>query len=123
MRSELPDGTPQDVVAAQAPILCVDGSRSGLNHLSAGLRRAGFATLTAPDRGAAIALCAQKRPALAIVNCVISGGSGIELARRLQDGGSLPVILVATNADYALLGQAADAGAMSVLLEPVELSH
>lgn len=106
-----------------APILCVDGSRSSLDRLSLGLRRAGFATVTAEDARTAIALCAQTRPALAIVDCLVPDGSGIEVARRLQDFGSLPVIVVASNPDATLVSQAADAGAVCVLHKPVEMTH
>jgi two-component system, response regulator PdtaR len=122
MTSESADGHPPAVPAA-ASILCVDGSRSRLDHLSTGLRGAGFATLTAGDGKTAIALCAKARPALAIVNRVIPDGSGIEVARRLQEGGSLPVIFVVSAPDHAIVNEAAEAGAMSVLVEPVDHSH
>ena len=119
MKSESPVGSLQ----ADAPILCVDGCRSSLDYLSAALRRAGFATLTAADGGTAITLSAQTRPALAIVNCVIPDGSGIDVARRLQEGGALPVIFVASDPDCTLVNQAAGAGAMGVLVRPVDQSQ
>lgn len=80
------------------------------------LQTEGFAVDIALSAGEARALVTERPPALAIVELLISGGTGLDLCRSFKERG-VPVIAASA---LDARGQAVAAGADAFLLKPVE---
>jgi len=61
------------------------------------------------------------RPACVVADALMSGGTGIDLTRRLHESGrDLPVILLTAECNGRLLTQARAAGAVGCFRKPVD---
>lgn len=81
-----------------ATVLVVDDNEKIVSVLAEYLRAEGHTTLTALDGDTALALAAEKRPDLALVDIMLPGVDGLELTRRFGADG-IPVILVTARSD------------------------
>jgi two-component system response regulator ResD len=79
----------------RASILVVDDEPTIAEIVARYLERAGYATRTAADGAEALALVAQRRPDLVVLDLMLPGVDGLEVLRRLhQDGDRTPVVLL-----------------------------
>jgi len=79
-------------------ILVVDDNASIVSALSDYLVGAGFSAVGAEDGPTALALAAEHRPDLALLDIMLPGIDGLELTRRFQ-ADNIPVILVTAKSD------------------------
>jgi len=84
------------VVTTAARILIVDGDRLSRGLMSRVLKRVGYITCEAETGEGALAAAKRERPALVVLEVVLSGVSGFEVCRELKDefGEALPIVFV-----------------------------
>jgi DNA-binding response OmpR family regulator len=88
------------VPALRPAVLLVDDDLSLLSLLSRRLTREGFDVSTATSGPAALAALERSWPALALVDLMMPGMDGVELARRIKRLVDLPIIVLsAVDAD------------------------
>jgi DNA-binding response OmpR family regulator len=105
-------------------LLLVDDEPNQTRVLAIGLRIEGFDVETACDAGGALALLATQRFDLAIVDLMMPGTNGMQLARMLRDRHpSLRVLL--TSAYHLSEPQLlrADCGAVGFVPKPADLTE
>lgn len=86
---------------SEATILIVDDEPAIRDMLAVTLDLAGFDTVGAASAREARALIADRRPDLILLDWMLPGGSGIELARRLRRdkaAGGIPIIMLTAKA-------------------------
>jgi DNA-binding response OmpR family regulator len=83
-----------DRPAGQTRILVADDDPDLLFTLEAQLEADGYRVQAAPDGRAALSLAERLLPHLAVLDLVMPGMDGFELARRLRRLGDVPVILL-----------------------------
>src|SRR5262245_22410786 len=101
--------------SADAPtptVLLADDDRLILATLSRGLRRAGFTTVEAASGAAALHVCLQAPPAIAVLDYNMPDISGLEIARALQPAG-FPLIFLSAYGDDQIVRAAAEFGVMA----------
>ena len=83
------------------------------------LERAGFEVVAeARDGREAVALAAEHRPDLAVMDVKMPGLDGIEAARRMLDQRQIPIVMLTAFSEAALVGRAVDAGVFGYLVKP-----
>ncbi|MTD15191.1 response regulator [Nakamurella sp. YIM 132087] len=87
------------------------------------LRDAGYLVAAVGDGDAALDLAAQHRPDLAVLDVMLPGRSGFQLAAALHEGSDLPVVFVTARdaVDDRLTGF--DLGADDYLVKPFEIAE
>jgi DNA-binding response OmpR family regulator len=75
-------------------ILVVDDEKSILKIVSYALSEEGFEVHTASDVPTALETFAAVSPALVILDVVLKGASGLDLARELRSGSDVPIIIL-----------------------------
>jgi CheY-like chemotaxis protein len=106
-----------------ALILVVDDDGRSRELLRIILRHAGYRVLAAPDGPAAIALLATERPAVALVDFLMPGMSGLEFCRwaraRPELAGMRFVLLTGMDTDDTR-AEAEQAGADAMVTKPFD---
>ncbi|HEV8451986.1 MAG TPA: response regulator [Gaiellales bacterium] len=83
------------------------------------LERAGFEVVAeARDGREAVALAAQHRPDLAVMDVKMPELDGIEAARRMLEQRQIPIVMLTAFSEAALVGRAVDAGVFGYLVKP-----
>jgi DNA-binding transcriptional MerR regulator len=103
--------------AARLLVLLADNDRYGAELNDVSLRREGFDVAIAMSAAEAEEKFASQKPALSIVELMISGGVGRELCQRLKRRGGAPLLCVSS---LDLGEQALAAGADAFLKKPLE---
>jgi two-component system, OmpR family, response regulator ResD len=75
-------------------ILVVDDEPTIVEVVELYLRREGFAVQTAADGQAALAAVERQRPDLVVLDLMLPGMGGLEVAQRLRGAGRLPIIML-----------------------------
>ena len=112
---------------AHRKVLVADDSRTVRRESSEALTGAGFTVLESADgEEAYAAVRANADLALAVLDVNMPRLSGLELLERLKADAStaaLPVIVMTTEVDPALILRAKGAGAKAWLIKPVKVAH
>jgi AmiR/NasT family two-component response regulator len=83
------------------------------------LERAGFEVVAeARDGREAVALAAQHRPDLAVMDVKMPELDGIEAARQMLEQRQIPIVMLTAFSEAALVGRAVDAGVFGYLVKP-----
>jgi two-component system, response regulator PdtaR len=83
------------------------------------LERAGFEVVAeARDGREAVALAAEHRPDLAVMDVKMPDLDGIEAARRMLEQRQIPIVMLTAFSEAALVGRAVDAGVFGYLVKP-----
>lgn len=104
-------------------ILVVDDDLAVLTTIGMGLRKAGYRVLQVDSGQLALSVCKHEKPDLAILDMVMPGIHGLELAQLLKTHTSTPFIFLSAHGDEALVKAAIAAGALGYLVKPMEISH
>jgi len=80
-------------------ILVVDDEPTIVEVVELYLRREGFEVLTAADGLSALAMIERQRPDLIVLDLMLPGMSGLEVTRKLQSLGELPLIMLTARSD------------------------
>lgn len=113
---------PAGVHRESRTLLLVDDDRLVLTTLANGLLAAGYVVLTAESVSEAEELLSSgQRPDLAIVDVLMPGRNGLELAQRLRELDHIPFVLLTACSDAPVVEQATRAGALAYLVKPVDV--
>ena len=83
------------------------------------LERAGFEVVAeARDGREAVALAAEHRPDLAVMDVKMPDLDGIEAARQMLEQRQIPIVMLTAFSEAALVGRAVDAGVFGYLVKP-----
>lgn len=109
-------GAPSTSGSGRVLVLLAERDRFAAEFAEYFLRTEGFEVALAVGAEDAVAMTAEDRPDVAVVDTLISGG-GLELCRRLCERDGVPVLVISTldTPDSAMA-----AGASAFLLKPVE---
>jgi DNA-binding response OmpR family regulator len=102
-------------------ILVVEDERTIAESVAARLRAEGFAVDLAADGPTAVAVAAQTRPDLVVLDVMLPGFDGLEVCRRIQAERPVPVLMLTARDDETdvLVGLAV--GADDYLTKPFSL--
>jgi CheY-like chemotaxis protein len=117
MESGEPTPRDEDANGSQPLILLADRSSFAAEFAQLFLCTEGYEVVLVPDALEAERACAEYRPDLAVVDIMISGGTGAELCRRLKERG-LPSCLAVS--DLKVHEDALAAGADAFLEKPLD---
>jgi len=112
--------------ATRGLILVVDDDAETRSMLTAALRQAQFGVLAAEDGPSALALAAQSRPSLVVLDAVMPGLSGFEVCRRMKanpDLAHLPVIFLTGLAETEHVIEGLHAGGVDYVTKPIVLEE
>lgn len=102
-------------------LMLVDDDRLVLATLANGLLSAGYQVTTAESVNEAEELLAgYPRPDLAIIDVLMPGRSGLELAERLRDLDHIPCVLLTATGEQQIVQRATAAGALAYLVKPID---
>lgn len=102
-------------------ILIADESRLMQRNLTMTLQRAGYDLLLASTGYEALAVCSRQTPDLLLLDCAMTGKSGVETARLIRTNPAtqhLPIVLMSS--EDRELRNARFVGADDTLLKPIE---
>lgn len=109
--------------AARAPlIVCVDDDREFLASLTRVLTRHGYRVAAFDDPERALQAMAESDPALAIVDILMPGMNGLDLAEEIQEdfAGRVPVVLLSARASDTDIARGFKHGARYYITKPCE---
>jgi CheY-like chemotaxis protein len=104
-------------------VLLVDDDLLTLTTISQVLRNAGYETVETTNGQDALNMIGQFNPDLAVLDVMMSGMSGIELAKHLHLETSIPFMFISAHAEADIVRQATENGAVGYLLKPFEIAQ
>lgn len=115
-------------MGSSGTVLIVDDDPDIVGLLMASLRPEGFRLLAAGDGETALALARTERPALILLDWMMSGRSGLEVCRALRAEADLhlhqvPVVLLTSRAEGEDIAAGFAAGATDYLTKPFKPSY
>jgi two-component system KDP operon response regulator KdpE len=99
-------------------VLVVDDERQILRALKVILREAGYDVIEAATMEEALDRAAVRPPDAAIVDLMLPDGSGVELARRLREWTSMPILVLSAVGEEDAKVEALEAGADDYVTKP-----
>ena len=119
LAEQLGDGLPITAQAGQARllILLVEPDPYAAEYQEYFLKTEGFEVEMAFDEEAARRSFEEKSPSLAVIELLVSGGSGLSLCRYVKESSGVPVVAVSV---LECRDQAIEAGADAFLLKPLD---
>jgi two-component system, OmpR family, response regulator MprA len=114
-------------MAAQPRVLIVDDDANITSFLKRALAYEGYQVETAPDGASGLAAARDNPPDVVVLDVMMPGLDGVELARRLRAGeeetGRLPILMLTARDDVSDRVQGLDAGADDYLAKPFALEE
>jgi two-component system chemotaxis response regulator CheY len=107
-------------------VLIVDDSQTIRHEIAAGLQQAGFSVSEAGDGVSGLERTTEQTFAMIILDVNMPRMNGLEMLDRLKADpktADIPVVLLTTEAERALVERARKAGAKGWLIKPVPLEH
>jgi DNA-binding response OmpR family regulator len=110
---------------ARRLILLVDDDVFILVLLGKFLEAAGYEVRIATSAEMALEMLLEsgREPDLALLDVAMPGMSGLELARRLQEETTVPVMFLSADEDGDTVSQAAEYGAIGYLVKPIDMAQ
>jgi len=104
-------------------ILVVDDDEKITNLLRRALSYEGYVTDIANDGHRALSLALDHHPDLVILDIQLPGMDGLEVCRRLREGGSEPILMLTARDEVSDRVQGLDSGADDYLVKPFALEE
>lgn len=104
-------------------VLLVDDEPLILATIGQVLRNAGYETAEADSGDIALKIAAEFHPDMALLDVVMTGMTGLELARHLQSGTNIPFMFISASAEVEIVKQASEYGAVGYLLKPFDIAQ
>jgi two-component system chemotaxis response regulator CheY len=107
-------------------VLIVDDSETVRREIASALKGAGFGTVEAGDGEAGLACAREQRFALIILDVNMPRMNGLEMLDNLRldfATADVPVVVLTTEAEEAMIERARKAGAKGWLIKPVATEH
>lgn len=111
------------LASVQRRILLVDDDPSMIETLRLILSLAGFEIIEASTGAEALSLAQQLQPDLALLDAVMPGMSGIDLAKHLHDETNVPFMFVSSSIEDKIVKQATAHGAVGFLVKPFDVAQ
>lgn len=108
----------KDAAAVVTTILIADDDRKIIDMLRRTLAYEGYQVVTAADGNEALAQAAARRPDLAVLDWLMPGLDGVEVARRLRAADDLPILLLTARDAVEDRVAGLDGGADDYLVKP-----
>jgi two-component system response regulator MprA len=99
-------------------ILVVDDDPEIVSFLKRGLTFEGYSVETAGDGAEALAKIREREPDLVILDVMMPGIDGIEVARRLRQASAIPILMLTAKGTVADRVAGLDSGADDYLVKP-----
>src|SRR3989304_2471243 len=99
-------------------ILVVDDDPEIVSFVKRGLAYEGYTVDTAADGEEALARAREKKTDLVILDIMMPGLDGFEVARRLRQGGDVPIIMLTAKGTVADKVAGLESGADDYLVKP-----
>ena len=99
-------------------ILLVDDDLDLMAVTGFALQQAGFLVVKASDGLAALTLFQQEQPDLAVLDVNLPGMQGFDLARKLRENSSIPIIMLTVRREEEDIVKALELGADDYLTKP-----
>lgn len=115
--------TPASPTTARRHILLVDDDELTLDLLSHLLGQSGYATTRAVSGEMALDIAFRNEPDLALLDVMMPGMSGIDLAARLQSETSVPFMFLSGHGNAETVKRASECGAVGYLLKPFQAAQ
>ena len=124
MPPELPASTPMPLAQAGGEVvLIVDDLPDNLLLLHDALDEAGYTVLVATDGPSAIARARQARPAIVLLDALMPGMDGFEVARQLKaapDTAAIPIVFMTALTETEHVVAAFGAGGVDYVTKPIQ---
>jgi len=107
-------------------VLIVDDSETVRREIAAALKNAGFGTVEAADGVAGLECVREQRFSLIILDVNMPRMNGLEMLDTLRldfATADIPVVVLTTEAEEAMIERARKAGAKGWLIKPVPAEH
>ena len=104
-------------------ILVVDDDRLVLATLSYGLSQAGYLVMTADNGDDAILMAREHRPELALLDILMEGKSGFDVAAYLREYLQTPFMFLSAFSDDDTVAQVKALGAVAYLIKPLDIGQ
>jgi AmiR/NasT family two-component response regulator len=104
-------------------LLLVDDDRLILATTSAGLRSAGYEVIEAGSVETALKALERFVPDLALLDIRMGPTGGFDLARQLQQQGSVPFMFLSAYGDSATVDEATELGAVGFAVKPIDIAQ
>jgi response regulator NasT len=104
-------------------VLLVDDEPLILATIGQVLRNAGYETAEADSGEAAQNIALEFQPDLALLDVVLTGMSGLDLARFLNAETDIPFMFISASAEVEIVRQATEYGAVGYLLKPFDIAQ
>ncbi len=104
-------------------ILIVDDDPEILSFVKRGLAYEGYTVDTAANGSEALAKAREKEPDLVILDIMMPGIDGIEVAKRLRQGGDVPIIMLTAKGTVVDKVTGLESGADDYLVKPFALDE
>jgi DNA-binding response OmpR family regulator len=107
------------------PIMVVDDDPNALDIVRTYLEAQGYAVTTATNGNEALALLEECRPFLVLLDVMMPGMDGWEVARLIKnhpDFGATRVVMLTARSDFADKHEGLRAGADDYLVKPIQLA-
>jgi CheY-like chemotaxis protein len=118
-----PAPPPSLAQAAGEVVLIVDDVPDNLNLLHDALDEAGYTVLVATDGPSALARAQQARPAIVLLDAMMPGMDGFEVARRLKaqpDTAAIPIVFMTALTETEHVVAAFAAGGVDYVTKPIQ---
>ena len=99
-------------------ILIIEDETEIANYLRRGLAYEGFAVEIASDGPAALAVARERMPDVVVLDLMLPGLDGMEVAQRLRAGSSVPIIMLTARDSVADRVAGLERGADDYLVKP-----
>jgi two-component system response regulator MprA len=103
---------------AKMRILVVDDDPEIVSFVRRGLAYEGYTVVTAADGKEALTKAHDKEPDLIILDIMMPGIDGIEVAKRLRQGGDVPILMLTAKGTVADKVTGLESGADDYLVKP-----
>jgi two-component system, OmpR family, response regulator MprA len=104
-------------------VLVVEDDHRISAFLDRALVQAGYRVAVAPDGPAALAAADHNQPEVVVLDLMLPGLDGLEVARRLRAGGGVPILMLTARDGVDDRVQGLDAGADDYLVKPFALEE
>ncbi len=112
-----------DGSASSPHILVVDDDPAILGMLRRGLAHEGFQVETAEDGGSALARSRDNEPDLVVLDILLPGMDGYEVASRLRQGSKTPIIMLSAKGSLTDKVKGFEVGADDYLTKPFDFDE
>jgi len=102
-------------------ILVIEDEERIVELVRAYLERAGYRVLAAYDGGAGLELFRRERPALVILDLMLPGVDGLDVARRIRQESDVPLIMLTARTEEADRVAGLELGADDYITKPFSL--